>query len=147
MKFNILLYGIESFICSLCLNNEIIIEIKLILLLKKNEENCWSRKQTRKRRRISGFCRSIFFCGINNVRVGGKILGSVGRPETHFINNVNYMGVFCAVNRVYFFIIMSKEMLVISYCLIITRLISSISGKWYTEIKFVKMEWNFIWWK
>ena len=36
---NILLYGIESFICSLCLNNEIIIEIKLILLLKKNEEN------------------------------------------------------------------------------------------------------------
>ena len=32
---NILLYGIESFICSLCLNNEIIIEIKLILLLKK----------------------------------------------------------------------------------------------------------------
>jgi hypothetical protein len=28
---NILLYGIESFICSLCLNNEIIIEIKLIL--------------------------------------------------------------------------------------------------------------------
>ena len=36
---NILLYGIESFICSLCLNNEIIIEIKLILLLKKSEEN------------------------------------------------------------------------------------------------------------
>ena len=32
---NILLYGIESFICSLCLNNEIIIEIKLILLSKK----------------------------------------------------------------------------------------------------------------
>jgi hypothetical protein len=32
---NILLYGIESFICSLCLNNEIVIEIKLILLLKK----------------------------------------------------------------------------------------------------------------
>jgi hypothetical protein len=32
---NIPLYGIESFICSLCLNNEIIIEIKLILLLKK----------------------------------------------------------------------------------------------------------------
>jgi hypothetical protein len=28
---NILLYGIESFICSLCLNNEIIIEIKLTL--------------------------------------------------------------------------------------------------------------------
>jgi hypothetical protein len=40
---NILLYGIESFIhvCSLCLNNEIIIEIKLILLLKKSEENKW----------------------------------------------------------------------------------------------------------
>jgi hypothetical protein len=36
---NILLYGIESFICSLYLNNEIIIEIKLILLLKKSEEN------------------------------------------------------------------------------------------------------------
>jgi hypothetical protein len=44
---------------------------------------CWSRKQTRKRRRISGFCRSIIFLGIKNVRVGGKILGSVGRSETH----------------------------------------------------------------
>ena len=37
-----------------------------------------------KRRRISGFCRSFFF-GIKNVRVGGKILGSVGRSETHII--------------------------------------------------------------
>ena len=26
-----------------------------------NEENCWSRKQTRKQRRISGFCRYTFF--------------------------------------------------------------------------------------
>jgi hypothetical protein len=34
-----------------------------------NEENCWSRKQTRKRRRISGFCRSIFFLAY-------KMLGS-----------------------------------------------------------------------
>jgi hypothetical protein len=37
-----------------------------------NEENCWSRKQTRKRRRISGFWGSIFF-GIKNVRVGRSI--------------------------------------------------------------------------
>ena len=46
---------------------------------------CWSRKQTWKRkwRRISGFCRSIFFLGIKNVRVGDKILGSVGRSEKH----------------------------------------------------------------
>jgi hypothetical protein len=29
---NILLYGIESFICSLCLNNEIIIEIKSLMI-------------------------------------------------------------------------------------------------------------------
>jgi hypothetical protein len=29
--------------------------------LSWNEENCWSRKQTRKRREISGFWRSIFF--------------------------------------------------------------------------------------
>ena len=48
-----------------------------------NKENCWSRKQTRKRRRISGFCQFIIFLGIKNVRVGGKILESVGRPETH----------------------------------------------------------------
>ena len=41
----------------------------------------WSRKQTR--RRISGFCWSIIFLGIKNVRVGGKILGSVGQSETH----------------------------------------------------------------
>ena len=40
---------------------------------------CWSRK----RRRFSGFCRSIIFFGIKNVRVGGNILGSVGRSETH----------------------------------------------------------------
>jgi len=26
-----------------------------------NHVYCWSRKQTRKRRRISGFCRSIIF--------------------------------------------------------------------------------------
>ena len=39
-------------------------------------------EKTRKRRRISGFFRSIFF-GIKNGRVGGKILGLVGRPETH----------------------------------------------------------------
>ena len=30
-----------------------------------NEENCWSRKQTRKRRWISEFSRSIFFCWHN----------------------------------------------------------------------------------
>jgi hypothetical protein len=33
----------------------------------------WSWKQTRKRRRISGFCRSSFFFGIKNVRVGQSI--------------------------------------------------------------------------
>ena len=53
---------------------------------------CWSRKQTRKRRRISGFCQSIIFFGIKNVRVGGKILGSVGRSETHiFFFGLIYM--------------------------------------------------------
>jgi hypothetical protein len=31
--------------------------------------------------RISGFCRSIIFFGMKNVRVGGKILGSIG--NTH----------------------------------------------------------------
>ena len=38
-----------------------------------------------------GFCRSIIFFGITNVRVGGKILGSVGRLETHiffFLPNI-----------------------------------------------------------
>ena len=48
-----------------------------------NQVYCWSRKQTQKQRRISGFCRSIIFFGIKNVRVGGKILGSVSRSETH----------------------------------------------------------------
>jgi hypothetical protein len=47
-----------------------------------NEENCWSQKQTRKQRRISGFCQSIFFFGIKNVRIGSKILGSIG--NTYF---------------------------------------------------------------
>jgi hypothetical protein len=41
---------------------------------------CWSR------RRISGFCWSIIFWGIKNVRVGSKILGSVGRTETIFFS-------------------------------------------------------------
>ena len=50
-----------------------------------NEENCWSRKQTRKQRRISRFCRSIFFFfGIKNVRVGGKVLGSIGSTPIYF---------------------------------------------------------------
>ena len=46
---------------------------------------CWSQTQTRKRRRISRFCRSMIFFGIKNVRVGGKILGLVGRSETHIL--------------------------------------------------------------
>ena len=50
-----------------------------------NEENCWSQKQTRKRRRISGFCRSIFFFGIKNLRVSGKILGSIGNTHIFFL--------------------------------------------------------------
>ena len=37
--------------------------------------------KTQKQRRISGFCRSIIFFSIKNVRVGGKILGSVGRKH------------------------------------------------------------------
>jgi hypothetical protein len=41
---------------------------------------CWSRKQ----RQISGFCRFIIFWGIKNVRVGGKILGSIG--NTHIFS-------------------------------------------------------------
>ena len=45
---------------------------------------CWSRKQTWKRRWISGFCRSIIFFGIENVRVGGKILGSVDQKPIFF---------------------------------------------------------------
>jgi hypothetical protein len=39
-------------------------------------------EKTWKRRRISGFFRSIFFWHKNG-RVGGKILGLVGRSETH----------------------------------------------------------------
>ena len=38
-----------------------------------NRVYCWSRKQTRKQRWISGFCRSIIFLGIKNVRVGRSI--------------------------------------------------------------------------
>ena len=38
-KYTIIWDWIIYVICSLCLNNEIIIEIKLILLLKKSEEN------------------------------------------------------------------------------------------------------------
>jgi hypothetical protein len=43
------------------------------------------------------FADLFFFFGIKNVRVGGKILGSVGRPETHIfffgpnINNISIL--------------------------------------------------------
>jgi hypothetical protein len=39
-------------------------------------------------RRISGFCRSIiFFFGIKNVRIGDKILGSIGSTHIFFLPN------------------------------------------------------------
>ena len=56
---------------------------KIPSISQQSSVYCWIRKQTRKRRRISGFCRFFFFFGIKNVRVGGKILGSVGQSETH----------------------------------------------------------------
>ena len=49
---------------------------KIPSISQQSSVYCWIRIQTRKRRWISGFCRSIFFLAYN-------FLGSVGRSETY----------------------------------------------------------------
>ena len=51
----------------------------------ENRVYCWSPKQTRNGDKFSDFADLLFFFGVKNVRVGGKILGSIENTHVFFL--------------------------------------------------------------